>query len=208
MNDNDVSRWCDFVRGLLPEDESRSLATTLETADRKTRSLVEMLRRVAAVGREDGASAVPEHAVRIAKALGSLRRHGEAGEAFRKPMPFTAVFDSLIHPTPAGARDLGPSQRLDRLVSFRAGTYSVDVRLEQEADLRHAVIVGQVLRADESVEPVANIPTILSSQGRVLDSALTSELGEFQVRGVVRKRLTLSLLVEDQEWIELPLVES
>jgi hypothetical protein len=207
MNDNDVSRWCDFVRGLLPEGESLRLERQLETGDRRTRGFVEMLRHVAAVGREDAESAVPEHAVRIAKAVGSLRRYGGSAEQARKPTPFSVVFDSLLHGSPAGARDLGPSQRFDRLVSVRAGVYSVDLRLEQEADLRHAVVVGQVVRADESVEPLANVPAILSSAGSVLDSTLTSDLGEFQVRGAAGEDLTLSLLLEDEEWIELPLAE-
>jgi len=207
MNNNDISRWCDFVRGLLPPKESERLTETLQTADAKTRSFVEMLRSVASVGLADAESPVPESAVRIAKALGSVRRQSEGTEEQRKPMPFAVVFDSLIHSSPAGARDMSPSQPLERLVSFRAGMYSVDVRQEQEADLRHTVLVGQVVRADDSVEPVVDLPVVLSSGGHLLDSSLTSELGEFQVRGTANKALTLSVLVEGERSIEITLGE-
>lgn len=209
MKDQDFSRWCDYVRGCLTEAESRELAAALETADEATREMVAALRRVAEVGAADALLRVPESSVRMAKALGSLHpARGTAAQAVpRFSIPYSIVFDSLSGARLAGARDLLASQRLDRLVSIRAAGYAVDLSIEEEQDQASALIVGQVVQADASVEPLRGIPAMLSSTDEILDSMLTSEQGEFQLRGPAEASLVLSLRVTEGEWIELPLSE-
>ena len=59
---------------------------------------VEPLRRVAALGAKDRERQVPEHALRAARAIGSLRRleNGDPGALpFFERLGFDVVFDSL-----------------------------------------------------------------------------------------------------------------
>ena len=205
MSDLDIIKWCDFVRGVLdPETEAR-MRDQLKAGSSKTRKMVLLLNRVAAVGQSDAEMAIPEYALRSVKAIGSLQRP-RVKEAPKTPLlrflPFEIIFDSLGLPAPAGARFVQASHRQ---LTFKAEDFTVDVRLEHENGPNGTVIVGQLLLQADEAQPVSGIPVLVLSDDQIVGRSLTSRFGEFQAEGLPRAPLSLSLLVSDEECIDVPL---
>jgi hypothetical protein len=205
MNEFDIVQWCDFVRGVLEPDTEARMRKQLETGSEKTRRMVLLLNRVAEVGRTDTAMAIPEYAVRSVKAIGSLQRPRSAEVSKRsllRFLPFEVTFDSLGLPAPVGARYVQSSHRQ---ITFRAEDFTVDVRLEHENGAQGTVVVGQLLHHAEDPSPVPGIPVLVMSDQEVVGRSVTSRFGEFQAEGLPRAPLSLSLLVSDEECIDVPL---
>jgi hypothetical protein len=205
MTDPDITVWCDFVRGILdPETEARMQELFVS----RSRSPAAALRRVAAVGRWDAEHPVPDAAVRVAKAAGSLQRRGST-EAARplaasilKRLPFKVVADSLHQAAGAGARDV---QSYYRHIVFEAEGYSVDVRLEHEREPAGTVVLGQLMRHGGEVGPVNEVPILLVARDKIVGRGLTGEFGEFHAEGLPIEPMDLCLLVGSEQCLELPL---
>ncbi len=204
MTDPDITVWCDFVRGVLdPETEARMRQRLAS----RSLTLPPALGRVAAVGRWDAENPVPDAAVRIAKAAGSLRRRGSAAAEPRsssilKRLPFKVVADSLHQTAGAGARDLHSSYRH---IVFEAEGYSVDVRLEHEREPAGTVVLGQLMRHGGEVRPVKEVPVLLVTDDKIVGRGLTGEFGEFHAEGLPDEPMDLCILVGAERCLELPL---
>lgn len=199
MKRYEITRWCDFVRGLVEPQEAAAMRRSLE-GPRPPREAAAM-RRVVEVARSDRELDVPQHAIRGAKAIGSLQRRpaaaGGAAPAFWRRLSFEVVFDSQLHPAAEGTREL---QAWDRQVIYRSDDYTVDVRLEYETD--GTVLVGEILRDSR---PLPEVPVLVVADQRIVARSLSSEFGEFQAEDLPRDSLSLSLLVGSDERIDLPL---
>jgi hypothetical protein len=233
MKSNEILRWCEYVRGTLPEEERRRCDELLRSADAETTAWVGSLRQLVELGEEERQRPVPEATVRVVKAFAatSSKRGSEADGWLR--LAAKTLFDSWLDAAPAGARDLTPSQRIDRQMSIQAGPFVLDLRLEQEPAERRMIVVGQLVREvgtvehsdvehsdvghsdiehndteHNDIEPVAQVAILLTAGGQVVDSSVTSELGEFEVQGRLGSLLVLSLVVDEATCIELPLGEA
>jgi len=202
MNTQDTTQWCDYARGLMKLSSAERMQAELASSERVRRT-VRHFQRVAELARSDTALAIPEYAVRVAKAAGSLRRHDSERLARR---PFSVLFDSLRDAVVAtGIRDLQPFRHQ---TVFRSDDYIVDVRVEQETNPNGQVVVGQLLRHQEKAQPVPRIPVLVLSGGRVVGRDLTSRFGEFQAAGLPDEPLELCLLIGDESCIDIPLGDS
>ncbi len=205
MSDLDIIQWCDFVRGVLDPETDARMREQLNAGTAKIRKMVLLLNRVAAVGQSDAAMAIPEYALRSVKAMGSLQRPRAAAaseKSLLRFLPFEIIFDSLGLPAPAGARFVQASHRQ---LTFKAEDFTVDVRLEHENGPNGTVIVGQLLLQADEAEPVSGIPVLVVSNDQIVGRSVTSRFGEFQAEGLPREPLSLSLLVSDEECIDVPL---
>ncbi len=196
----EITRWCDFVRGLAGPEEAEEMRRSL-AGPRPSREATAM-RRVAELARADRALDIPEYAIRGAKAIGSLQRHPAAATdpatpSVWKQLSFEIVFDSLLHPAAAGTREL---QSWDRQIVYRSSDYTVDVRVEYETD--STVLVGEILRKSR---PLSEVPILVAAGDHIIARSLSGEFGEFQAEDLPRDSLNLSLLVGSGERIDLPL---
>ena len=194
----DITDWSNFVRGVVSPDSECAMREHLGQSGRARRQ-VELLQRVAEVAQADQEQQIPEHALRIAKALGSLRRPAEASSGLRRYLPFEITFDSLLEPVAAGTRNL---QAQDRQLVFQADPYLLDLRLEHETS-SSTVLVGQLLR--DAAEPVAEVPFLVYADDQVVGRSQTSDFGELQVEGLPRQSLRLCLLIDSEKCLEVPL---
>lgn len=204
MTTFDVTQWCDFVRGVADPEAEREMRDRLASGDAGARRTVDFLTRVLEVARTDQETAVPEPAVRMAKAIASVQRSSlqpERSTAWRF-LPVVLIFDSLLEPARAGTRDLFASFRQ---LSFRADDYTVDVRLEPEADPGGTAVVGQVLESHGETRPVASVPVLVTADGRIVGRAVTSRFGEFHAERLPKKRLDLFVLVGPETCVSVPL---
>lgn len=207
----DSDQWSDYVRGLADPSLEAAIEEQLATGNRRLEREAALWRRLAAVGHRDRERQVPEHAVRVAKAIGSLRRGDEEVPAasWWRRLAFTVAFDSLGQPAPAGVRSL---ETCGRHLVFEAERFTVDVRLERRAaadagpDRGTGVAVdGQILRCRDDEQPVPRTPVLVLSGGDIVSSTLASPEGEFHARGLPEETLNLCLLVGREECIEVPL---
>ena len=199
----DIHDWSDFVRGTAAPDKAEQMREHLASASPATRRTVDLLRRVTEVGRSDHESPVPEHALRIAKAIGSVPRSADDAQPdspLWRRLRGTLTFDSLSQAAPAGTRNLEGSHRE---VVFEAESYRVDLRLEQEIEPRSTTAVGQVTRGD-SAQPIAQAPVLVFSGPQEIGRTLTSRYGEFQFEALPRKALDLCV-VAGEDFLEIPL---
>lgn len=203
MKDHSLTDWCDLARGVADPATERRLRTVLSSGSSSSKTL-EMFQRVAAVAAADREMAPPEHAVRVAKAIGSLRPSwaaettSKAGSFLRRLTLFTA-FDSWLQPAPMGTRDLQSSHRQ---LLFQSDDFAVDLRLEHEDG---TVVVGQLVERLDPPRPVADVPVLLVSEGRIVATSLTSPFGEFLAENLPSTPLNLWLLVGDEECLDISL---
>ncbi len=201
----DITEWSDYVRGVLDPETEELMREHLASESMPALNMVAALRRVAAVGRGDAEHPVPEHAVRVAKAIGSIRRPSDSvarATSILRRLAFVITSDNLHQAARAGARDMQSSHR--HLV-FESDGYNVDVRWEYEVEPHGTVVVGQILSRDGDTLPVCDVPILLVSGERLVGRTLTGEFGEFQTDGLPREPMTLFLLVGQEECLELPL---
>ncbi len=211
MSQFDLIQWCDFVRGVADDEEAESMQRALLGGSQDAHHDVDMLRRVAEVIEADQTQPVPEHAVRMAKAIGSLQRPESAPTGpgllskVLRYLPFEVSFDSALQPSAAGTRGL---QTHDRHVSFEANGFLVDLRIERDHDTTS--VVGQVLQeaaegTDDEVVPVPYLSIVSMQERRIVGQSVTGEMGEFQAEDLPQENLKLCFLVNDDDCIEFPM---
>lgn len=198
----DITDWCDFVRGAV-DDEARAaqMRETLDEASPGVQRTVSLLARVAEVGRADLANPVPEHAVRMVKALGSLRRTEDKVVGLRS-LPLRVVFDSWLAPAPAGTRTLESAHR--QLVCESEGM-TVELRLEHEEPTGGTVVVGQVMRSNGDTTPLGDVPVYVYAGERVVGQTRTTAWGELQMQDLPRRPLELCVQVADDACLRIPI---
>ena len=221
MNDFNLTDYCDLARGVAAPDAEREMREAL-AADADAARAVELFSRVAAVAEHDRHLAIPDYALRVAKAIGSLRRHDDATShqgSWLRRLAATVTFDSWLQPASAGTRDMQASHRQ---ILFSADRFTVDLRLENEAALRRnvsgdlvgasTVVVGQILERDPAgadreatVTPAVDVPVLVLAEGRVVEHCRTSRFGEFQAAGLPQRGLSLCFLVGKEECLDIPL---
>lgn len=205
MTKFDASKWCDYVRGLADPDAEREMREHLAAGNPRAQKTVNMLARVRDVARADQELAVPDYAVRVAKAIGSLERRETEdvpGASRWSFLPLELAFDSLREPALAGTRDM---QASFRQLSFKSQDYQVDLRLEPEGDPAGAVMVGQVLQHGDSPTPVVEAPVLVTSEGKIVERAVTSRFGEFHAEGLPQTALELYVLLDDDRSLRVPI---
>ena len=173
MTTYDMTQWRDFTRGVAGSGGAEPMRAHLANASRREQGVVRRFERVVAVARKDAALAIPEHALRVAKAAGSLRRPASA-RLVRTPV--TVLFDSFLQAVPAmGTRALQPSHQQ---IVYQAEGYTVEVRLEQETNPHRQVVVGQILCHQGEARPVSQIPVLvyLPMSRRAFSNAFTESM--------------------------------
>lgn len=209
MKDLDLSQWCDFVREVADEEETARMQDALRSGSPQAHRAVDMLRRVAEVIEVDQQQPVPEHAVHLAKAIGSLQRpeaaasEGTGLSKILRYLPFEITFDSRRELATAGTRSL---QTHDRQLSFEASGFVVDLRIENDNDA--TAVVGHVLKEEsqgENLAPATSLPIVALQGGCIVQTMSTGEFGEFQMEELGNDPLKLCFLIDEHSCIEFPI---
>jgi len=178
-------RLIDYLDNRLPQPEALSLANHLATgcaACEETRGWYE---RVRAVATSDDSVAPPQWAFKRAVRIFDKRLQ-RPNLAERIAQGFAElVFDSFSRPAMAGVRstDIATRQLL-----YSAGDYGIDLRIAPFHQNTRADLMGQVLKeSDPTFESVFGLKLeITRTEGEVILSTVTDEMGEFKFSGVER----------------------
>src|SRR5437899_6550124 len=83
MNHFDISKWADFVRGLIEESAQVAMKRHLASGCRKCRHTAELLRKLVTAARNDSQLQVPDYALRYARANFFLQQPDKRSEERR-----------------------------------------------------------------------------------------------------------------------------
>src|SRR2546427_9456991 len=186
MNHFDISKWADFVRGLIEESAQVAMKRHLASGCRKCRRITDLLHNVVTAARNDSQVQVPDYALRCARAIFLLQQPEKVQILPR--IPARLLYDSFREPLPAGLRS---QQRLSRQDLYQAGDYSLDVRLENERGSPRVALVGQIQNRKQPGKRLESVPVQLLSGKQVLAQATSNSLGEFQMEYEPSKHLRL-----------------
>src|SRR2546425_3638497 len=187
MNHFDISKWADFVRGLIEESVQVAMERHLASGCRKCRRTTVLLHNVEAATRSDSQVHVPEYAVRCARVFFLLQQPEKVQILPR--IPTQLLYDSFREPLPAGLRT---QQRLSRQALYQAGDYSLDLRLENERGTSRVALVGQIQNRKQVGKRLGGgVPVLLVSGKKILAQAVSNSLGEFQMEYAPKKHQRL-----------------
>ncbi len=202
MKHFEIDQWADMVRGLVTGRKRLEMSAHLSSGCGSCQRTVEMLQEVARLGAQEAARSVPPCAVHGARAIFALQQPEKV--YFFPRIVGQLVYDSFKEPLPAGLR---ARHRLTRHVLYRAGSYSMDLRMEHERGTAKVTLVGQIVNHARPDEPTPVLPIFLVSGKKILAHATSNFFGEFQLAYVPRQHLRLYIQGNQalQRHIELPL---
>ena len=204
MTKYDITQMADYVRGLMDPVSEQRVQDYLESSSASSaKKQFSALRHVARLAETDRQFQVPDDAVRCVKALGSIRRPEVHEVSLLKRMTMALTFDSQVAPAVAGTRDM---RSADRQLVFQSQGFQIDLRLENDAN--GSVVVGQVVRDGEEVEPMVEVAVLAMAQDQVLARSQTGAFGEFQAEGLNADSIDLLFLIDDELCLEISLGDS
>lgn len=192
MSHYDITRWTDYVRGLVDPPAAAAMRQHLRSGCESCGATARRLGTVARVAEADSQYEPPAHLLRFAQAAFSLRRPERV-----LSLPQLAVrlaFNSLETAFAAGTR--GPAEQMSRQTLYEAGDFSVHLRFEQSAGQTRVSLVGQVTSRRVPGLPMEHVPVVLTRGRKIVARSLSNEFGEFQVeyepRGALRLHIPVS----------------
>ena len=187
MNHFDISKWADFVRGLIEGSAQVAMKRHLASGCRKCRHTADLLRKLVTAARKDSQVQVADYAVRCARVFFLLQQPEKVQILPR--IPTQLLYDSFREPLPAGLRT---QQRLSRQYLYQAGDYSLDLRLENERGTSRVALVGQIQNRKQAGKRLGGgVPVLLVSGKKILARAVSNSLGEFQMEYAPQKHQRL-----------------
>jgi len=113
------------------------------------------------------------------------------------------VFDSFRAPLPEGVRSL---ERATRHLSYKAGSFFIDVRIEEASAAGLASVVGQVMHhPDASAMSLEGLTVVLTSNRSTMAETRTNRFGEFVFEMDTHRENHLAIGVGDEFAVVLPL---
>ncbi len=201
-------RWSDFVRGTVSQDERLTMDAHLQSGCRDCAAAMTTFAAVARLVAEDIAQLIPQSSIERAKAIFEARPSRSWIETC------TAIQAELLsamssHWQLAGVRS-GGSEAVDLVgdrMLFRAGDYSVDLKLDAPAGGEGGEIIGQISCEPAQLESVNGVLVqMVSGPGRTLGETTTNRYGEFFMDYAGQKNVTLRFAIKQRnQRIDLPL---
>jgi len=191
-------QWADFVRSVVGEQEKAAMQAHLETGCKECSSEVVAWTRVREAAMRERSYEPPEHAVRMAKALGAINARPSS-----RPIA-QLLFDSFQTPAFAGVRSgsSGPRQML-----YGIGDYRIDIRIEPKPEGEVVTMVGQILISDEPARAANRVFVSLIRGREVLATAETNEYGEFELQCELPSGLKLHVAPPEGPHVDIPLFD-
>ena len=184
--------WVDFARQQAAPATRGRLEQHLEKGCSRCAQTLRLWRAVLDVADHEAAYRPPEEALRQVRGEFARRR------PIRRPHKWAEraalLFDSFRAPQLAGVRSawVGPRQLL-----YKAGRYTIRVRLEPAADTERLSIVGQILDDQQPPSALQDIAVLALKGSKTLDRTLTNQLGEFVLEPDAAENLRLCVGVAE-----------
>ena len=200
MSHYDITRWIDYLRGLVDVQEHSEMTRHLSECC-SCQATHNLFARVAVRMQADLLYEIPEQVIRNARAI--FPANAPAKRTLLQKLTGSLVFDSFQQPALAGARSGTPGMRH---ALYEAGDYSVDIRLEEERGSTRVNMVGQLALRSQATDSFDGVPIMLLSGRKLVAEAISNQFGEFQLSYEPNPRLKLHVPIQKRkERIELQL---
>lgn len=211
MSHFDIRDWTDFVRGVAPAS-AQVVMEQHRSRCGECAQLVDLLQRVVARSKSDLSAEPPADVVAQALAIFPSKPEAERSEWMGwSRLAARLIYDSLQDPVLAGVRSAGTTARQ---LMYRAGSYYVDVRIDEEAVEKDVTspsreivtLVGQIVDESTPGQPLKDVPVVVYTGDEIVARSLTNMFGEFTVEYQVNNNQRLSLpMAASGARIEIPL---
>jgi len=192
-NDHCSEEDCvDLARGQAGAGSGTRLQEHLETGCARCADAVRLWRTVKNVAGPETSYCPPESALRQARARFALHKPPRLAE--RLVRRAALVFDSFRQPLAVGVRSAGGDARY---LLYKAGRYTIRVRVEPVADQNRMCIIGQILDDQEPAAALQDIAVLAQRGSQTLDRTLTNHLGEFVLEPDAAENLQLCVGVAE-----------
>ena len=166
--------WVDFARGQSRPEERDRLQKHLDSGCTRCVKTVRLWEEVLGVALQEPSYRPPDEVLRQLKGDFALRNPAPAlARALRR---VALVFDSLRQPLAAGVRAAGVAPRQ---LLYKAGRYTIRLRLEPASDAERMSVIGQILDEQDPAGTLQDIAVLAVRGSQTLDRTLTNHLGEF-----------------------------
>ncbi len=202
MSHFDIVEWADMVRGLVKGAKRAEMSAHLASGCQSCRQTMEILGEVSRISARESRFEVPPYVVQSARAIFALQQPEKV--YFFPKIVGKLIYDSFKEPLPAGVR---ARHLITRHALYRAGDYSVDIRLEHQKGTATVTLVGQIVNRMRPDQPVSIVPVYLVSGRQFVAQGICNAFGEFQLEYRPRRHMRLYLQgsQELKKRIELPL---
>jgi hypothetical protein len=194
-----IDQWVDLNRGLVTGNDALEMRAHAESCGECHR-LSEFTLKLAQICASSATIAVPEYAVRLARAIFPVRVTSRPKRGNR--IPIELIFDSFLAPMPVGLR---ATWQVGWQGLYRAGDCSVDLRIEPELKSSRAAVIGQITNHVSPEENMANLPVSLRFGKELVAETVSNRFGEFQMEYEERAQLKLCINLADSRIIQVPL---
>jgi hypothetical protein len=179
----------DFARGKSDAERTDRLARHVRDGCRRCGETISFWTRVLGLADQEAAYRPPEEVVRIARSR--FIPHRPAGLLESVARRIVLIFDSFRQPAPAGVRAAALARPQQLL--YKAGRYTIRLRVEPEPGSERMSIVGQILDEQGQAESLRDIAVLALDGSTTLDQTLTNNLGEFSLEPIASDSLQLSV---------------
>jgi hypothetical protein len=191
MRHYSISQWVDLARGLVSEAERKAMDAHLEGGCTECQDLAEFCKQLQGVCSEMASLPVPDSVVRNARAIFPTQT---VMRLKRVPLiRVRMVYDSLLAPEPLGLRS---AWQVGWQALYRAGSCSLDLRVEPEVSSTRAALIGQISNHTIPENQMSNINVYLRSGRSVVAETRSNRFGEFQMEYEQQGRLQLCVDLE------------
>jgi len=191
-------KLAEFIRGTLASAQREAVRQHLHACVSCTQ-LADLYRHIAFAGAREASYAPPDGIVRTVKAYFGTQK--PAVRHARK-LRFELLFDGLARPATAGARGSVVSARQ---LLYRIGTVYVDMEVGKESNSDRASLIGQMLDSSKPGHPLVGVPVALVNRGKSVATTSSNDNGEFQLEFAMKRDLKLSVAVDREEPVYLPI---
>jgi hypothetical protein len=195
-----IEDWADEARDLVGGSQKSAMMRHLDEGCERCAGTFRMWQGVSQIASREKSYIPPEGIVRSVKALYALQKPESL--AARSVKVARLVFDSFKQPVPIGVRASGQPIRQ---VLYRTNGYYIDLRIEGQTGSSQSSVVGQILRHPGAPPANAHLPVVVSRGKTPMVRTITNQLGEFHFEFDATKNHELSILVDEDASISVPL---
>ena len=193
--------WTDWARGIVKPALSAEIREHVSSGCIECTNALEMWEGVCDISRRELSYEPPPSVLQRAIALFELYRPARWPEGSTRLAEL--IFDSFRNPLPEGVRSL---ERASRHLSYKAGSFFIDVRIEEPNASGLASVVGQVMHhPDASGMSLEGLMVVLTSGQSTMAETTTNRFGEFVFEMDTHRENNLAIGVGDEFALVLPL---
>lgn len=195
--------WTDWARGVAEPALRTEIRDHVASGCAECRYALETWESVADVARRDLDYEPPRDVLQSVVALYQNFEPLRSPASSRAGQVAELFFDSFRSPLPQGVRSL---ERASRHLSYKAGSFFIDVRIEEANASGLASVIGQLMHhPDAASMSLEGLVVVLTSGRSTLAETTTNRFGEFAFEMDTDKENHLAIGVGDEFAVVVPL---